>query len=246
MKTSLGPLIFLGALALIAPQLHADTVIHSLPYVISQPGVYVLESNLTFTQTTIGVFAISINASDVVLNFQGHSINNSVTGTQSSGVVEQQSGNVTVENGTLNGFYFGVVLGGNNPKLCINNVCQNMKLNNSFTVSVFLTHNVNAIVRNCQITNQGKGPDGTVLYTGGAAIEDEFGQGVRIENNTISGSAGIGIYAAGGTYLIQNNFVTSCGTVGIQGDTNSKALNNVVTDCPQSYVGVNLLGNTNF
>ena len=123
-----------------------------------------------------------------------------------------------------------------------------MKLNNSFTVSVFLTHNVNAIVRNCQITNQGKAPDGTVLYTGGAAIEDEFGQGIRIENNTISGSAGIGILASGGTYLIQNNFVTNCATVGIQGDStsNSKALNNVVTDCPQSYLGVNLLGNTNF
>jgi parallel beta-helix repeat protein len=246
MKTSLLTLLPLSILAFIAPQLHAVTVINSLPHVIRQPGVYVLESNLTFTQTTIGVYAISINASDVVLNFQGHSISNLVTATESSGVVAQQSSNVTVENGTLNGFYFGVVLGGNNPKLIFNNVCQNMKLNNSFTVSVFLTYNVNAIVRNCQITNQGKGPDGTVLYTGGAAIEDEFGQGVRIENNTISGSAGIGIYATGGSYLIQNNFVTSCGTVGIQGVTNAKALNNVVTDCPQSYLGVSLLGNTNF
>ena len=76
-----------------------------------------LESNLNFAQTKIGVYAISINASNVVLNFQGHSINNLVTGTQSSGVVAQQSSNVTIENGTLNGFYFGVMLGGNNPKL---------------------------------------------------------------------------------------------------------------------------------
>jgi hypothetical protein len=138
------------------------------------------------------------------------------------------------------------MLGGNNPKLIFNNVCQNMKLNNSFTVSVYLTYNVNAIVRNCQITNQGKGPDGTVLYTAEQRSRTESVREIGSRTTRFSGSAGIGIYAAGGTYLFQNNFVTSCGTVGIQGDTNSKALNNVVTDWPQPYVGVSLLGNTNF
>jgi hypothetical protein len=249
MKISPFTLLPLSLLAFIAPPTKAQTVIRSVPYIIDSPGVYVLGSSMTCTQSKAGTYAIEIKASDVTLNFQGYSINNLVAGPNSlaTGVAANNEGNITVENGTLNGFSYGVILGGVDPNVDVNNVVQNMKLSYEGAIGIFLTYNVNAIVRNCQIANTGLAQDGTVIYAGGVAIEDEFGQGTLYQNNSISGATAVGIYASGASQLVEGNFITSCGAgILCGGGGGSKALNNVVSACPTSYSGVNQLGNTNF
>lgn len=68
----------------------AGNVIGSLPYTITSPGNYELESNLTYAGK---LNAIEVNADNVVINLNGFSIN--TTGTGAFGVVIQKHTNLT-------------------------------------------------------------------------------------------------------------------------------------------------------
>lgn len=104
-----------GLAALVAaPAAQADTsnckVITTLPYVAAAPGHYCLASNLVHAGT--GPQAIRINASDVVLDCNGYSIDQ--TGTPATaGVYLTGRADVVIRNCTLRNFERGLfVLGG--------------------------------------------------------------------------------------------------------------------------------------
>src|SRR5688572_31641049 len=126
--------VFLLALALAAPSAWAETnvctVISSLPAVISTPGSYCLEQDLSLPAVTGDEKGIYIHlASDVTLDCNGHAI----TGTELSpddpaldethydytGIRIGSSSRVTVRNCVVHGFFRGIVAerGGNeNPR----------------------------------------------------------------------------------------------------------------------------------
>src|ERR671934_24276 len=76
------------------------------------PGIYCLNSDLSFPSAS-GV-GISINSDDVVLDFNGHTLDGLAAGpaTSAYGIVALSRTNVTIRNGTIRGFYNGVLISG--------------------------------------------------------------------------------------------------------------------------------------
>ena len=83
------------------------TVISSLPYTVNAPGIYCLKGSLSLDVS--GIVAVRIDADDVVLDLNGHTLDGSGAGveTASLGVVAVDHKNVTVRNGTIRGFSVG-------------------------------------------------------------------------------------------------------------------------------------------
>src|SRR5215472_1513700 len=104
-----------------APALKAQALINQaavlakggFPYVITQPGSYKLDGNLTVSKT--GTDGIQISANDVTLDLNGYTV--SGTGKPSSpyavGIRNPGTSvytNITVKNGTVRGFDFSLAL----------------------------------------------------------------------------------------------------------------------------------------
>jgi len=77
------------------------TVITSLPYDITTPGTYILESDLT-TST----YGINVTVENVTIIGNGHTITG--PGSESGIIIDGIEGNVTVENIKIKGFEFGI------------------------------------------------------------------------------------------------------------------------------------------
>jgi len=90
------------------------TVISSLPTTISSAGVYCLNGNLNTTQTS-GI-AIEIIANDVVIDLNGWRLDiQSVPTEITQGISADQQSNITIRNGTVQGFGIGINLSGLSP-----------------------------------------------------------------------------------------------------------------------------------
>src|SRR6185436_5060329 len=102
------------ALALAAGAARAETTlctpINSLPTSITTQGIYCLNSD--FALNLGAGAAISIETNNVVIDLNGHKIGNLAagTGTFANGIYGFQRQNVTIRNGTLRGFRYGIVL----------------------------------------------------------------------------------------------------------------------------------------
>jgi hypothetical protein len=102
------------AFALLAVPAFACTGISS-PTVISAPGEYCLTQTLTVMGANDN--GVTINADNVSLDLNGHHIQGPGTGT-GAGVIASNRSNVTVRDGLVSGFLYGVRLqGGANPKV---------------------------------------------------------------------------------------------------------------------------------
>jgi hypothetical protein len=79
-------------------------------YTITAPGNYIVTANLT----TTGI-CILIEASDVAIDLQGHSITGTPTGfgisAYDSSFTPYPEKNISITNGTIKGFYIGIALG---------------------------------------------------------------------------------------------------------------------------------------
>ncbi len=86
------------------------TPVVAVPFTIATPGTYCLTESLTTAETTGA--AIEIGTDDVVLDFQGHSLDGTSAGvsTRAQGVHSLNRRRITVRNGRLVGFYIGVHL----------------------------------------------------------------------------------------------------------------------------------------
>lgn len=112
-----GAFVFLTAasLASIAPS-HAETtqctVITSVPFTISVPGIYCLKTVIGTAMTSGN--AITINANNVVIDFNNFRLGGSSAGPTSTakGVYASDRQNITIRNGVIRGFESGLHLGG--------------------------------------------------------------------------------------------------------------------------------------
>src|SRR5438132_10326503 len=106
MKREVGILALLAAVPMsllgVAPA-HAATQISSCPYTITAPGTYQVTQDLICPGGT----AITINASKVALHLNGHTLSGNGTG---DGVYVQGQSNVSIDNGTVQSFYYVVEL----------------------------------------------------------------------------------------------------------------------------------------
>ena len=213
----------------------AQTVIGALPYTISSSGNYVLSTNLNSTLTS-GVL-ITVNASNVTIDFQGYSINgptSAPTG-QLTGIYAYEKSNVTVKNGIINHCDYGIDLvgNGNSTTANVNGRIDNMKIYAYSVCGVdLLPSSPSCIVSNSQISQIDTGFAATPvgIYCGGT--------GTTIQGCTINCAApaagynSYGISATAGCFERENQI--SNANYGISGGIYQ---DNLASNCTTAFVG---------
>ena|ERR1700730_11868159 len=99
-------MVALNLIMIAIPTQATEIVISAVPYSITAPGTYFLGSNLTYTGTN---YAITINVAaegNVELDLKEFTINCNVYGSLGIGITNPTGSSITVENGTIQGFWY--------------------------------------------------------------------------------------------------------------------------------------------
>ena len=208
----------LGSLALmlsVATAGRAETMmctpVATLPATITAPGIYCLTSD--FSISLAGwAGAITINASDVVLDLNGHTITNvprGLPGTATGGaygVVAYYRKNITIKHGTIRGFFCGIFLSDNPPfATSKGHLIEDIRAEQSTLIGLAV-YGSGIVVRHNQ-----------VVATGGSAQVnadgiDANGPSMRIIDNDVidvsSTGAPIGIRYFGDNGVVLGNRIT--------------------------------------
>jgi hypothetical protein len=209
------------------------TPVTSLPATISTQGIFCLTANLA-TNISSGI-AIEITANNVTLDLNGWKVGGQAagTGTTATGIYSTAA-NVTIKNGIVRGFLYGIHLLGRGA------VVRDMLIDQNTTIGIHVDGEGALIEHNRVVDTGGNTVGGNVNVFGVYAISSSVG--ARISNNTVSGltatNAGYeyGIYASGADSTVRDNVVsdsakpTGGGTsYGIYQDQ-SIAVNNTVSN----------------
>ena len=214
---SLSALLPLALLLASAVADSAQTVINSLPYTITTKGLYVLNNDLDSTQTSGNL--ITVNASNVTIDLQGHYLSGPSNGSSNGayGIHASERANLTIRNGTISHCNEGIYLEGNNNASTTNNLnhsLDNLRVSHC-TNGITLAVAPGSTVTNCkltQISNDGISVIGAGSTVQGCLLGQIGSVGIQLDDNgsfarqnTIS-NAVYGIY--GGKY--QDNLTSSC------------------------------------
>ncbi len=186
------------------------TEITTAPYTINTQGVYCLNGNLE-TNLASGN-AITINVNNVVIDLNGHKIGNLAAGqtTAARGIYAYQRQNITIKNGTIRGFMYGISLDDASPYTTSQgHIIEDVRADLNTSTGIYVRGRGN-IIRNNIVVSTSR----TDLTDSSAWGIYVAGPGNRIINNDVYetkehglGSAyGILGYACEGT-VIDNNRV---------------------------------------
>jgi hypothetical protein len=182
------------------------TAITSLPFTISTSGNYYLPGNLS-TTTPAGA-AITITASEVVLDLNGRTLSTTATGFNSIGVLVYGTKDVTVQNGDIDGFAYGVYLGPNSSGN-VKNVVDNIRFNGD-GIAVTSVSGQSNWVKNCIIDG---GDTGIYFFAdlGGSRASNNILEAQQVLEFPGMGVALVSLGGVGGTYF-ENNLVSKGGS----------------------------------
>jgi hypothetical protein len=229
-----------------APTVSAKSI-SKVPFVITAPGTYIVKKDLVLASATGA--AITINASDVILDLGGRVISCSApqnAANLSRGInLAGSPQNVIVCNGTLKNFQYGVYMiqSGLQGRL----VAERVFVDNAGKEGIHLEAGQPEVV-GCHV--KGAGYQSDTLETHGISV---YGNNVRIINNAVSelkflgGPGSLGIYVTvnhGG--LIERNVVAaqSLGSYGIACISTAPGGTSIVENTIQSFsTGINIGGN---
>jgi hypothetical protein len=182
-------------------------VIYRAPFTISEPGYYRIITNLE--SSTHGIF---VESDDVTIDFGGFQITNvneNKEVAEDTGLLINNRQNITVRNGTIDGFYYGIQI--NNGKDNGSNIFEDLKIRNSSHIAIRAITK-NSIIRNNIISQTyGSGKE----YTYGIYVE---GPGVIIQQNSIFGTypspgrseaVGISMTNTGRGSVVESNIITN-------------------------------------
>jgi Ca2+-binding RTX toxin-like protein len=151
--------------------------------VITAPGVYTLDRDL-FHGAGAGA-AITIGADNVVIDLNGHRISGSgLAGSFASGIEATNRSNITIRNGTIDGFFYGVELTDTtaNTVRYGDHLVSNLFVSNC-TFRGIVVMGPDNVVQGCRINDI----QGTTVYANAfAAGIESFGPRARLVNNTIT------------------------------------------------------------
>jgi len=254
MKTRLFKTLSLILLLLAAPAAWAETVnctpITTLPTVITSQGVYCLTGNLTTNMTSGN--AIEIQTNNVTIDLNGWKLGGQAAGpgTLTNGIRANQRKNITIKNGTIRGFFYGIFLNDSNPYTTSQgHLIEDIRADNNTSVGMIISGRGNIVRRNQVVDTGGTTQVGNVY---GILF---VGPGGRVLNNDISGTAatgssvgiGLRLYTAKGT-VIEGNRIDdvssgSGATYGIYiyGSNDVLARGNSITS---AYTGIYYTGST--
>jgi hypothetical protein len=213
MATGLALLPLASANAFETAQGVAATPITALPFTITASGNYFLPANLAVNLAT-GT-AITINASEVILDLNGRSLINVAPTNQANGVFVNDQVDVTVQNGDIVGFGIGVYFSPNSADNNRKNTAANLRLDNNLigvasvsghsnwvkdsiidggSVGIFFDQDLGSRAENNILEEQ----VGVELNTTGVALVSAGSLGVLFDNNEVSkGSAAVGQIMSG-------------------------------------------------
>ncbi len=163
------------------PAASTCTAITYVPYVISVEGVYCFTGHLE-TSMTSGT-AITINADNVTINMNGWKLDGlgAGDGTQTFGIYAYLRKNITIRNGTIRGFEYGIVLNDSWPYTTSQgHLIEDIRADMN-TKTGFLIRGSGNTVRHNQIIATGGSTVDTYVY--GILLG---GPGGRVLNNDIS------------------------------------------------------------
>jgi hypothetical protein len=185
------------------------TPITTVPFVISTSGNYYLPANLTFTAAAGA--AITITASEVVLDLNGRTLSSGIPTAFTVGVLVFNSLDVTVQNGDIDNFgYAGVYLAPNSTDVNAKNTVDNIKFNNNL-IGVLSISGTSNWVKNC------------VIDGGDVGIMFQADNGSRASNNILQLQTahellgmGVGLVSmgSGGVYFENNEVLKGSNPVG--------------------------------
>lgn len=203
-----------------------NTYITSLPYTIITQGHYCFNRNLS-TAITAGA-AITIDTDFVVLDLNNFKLGggSAGTGTLTAGIYANNRSNLTIRNGNIRGFAYGILVKGTDATSAKNITVENNALDGN-TVGGIMVFGTSYSIRNNQVSNTGgttsTGPfhcaSNPPFVTGIAALGptpsapecEAGGYGEVVDNtvvNTFDGSPGdartVSIYGSG---ILANNRV---------------------------------------
>ena len=155
------------------------TVVGPLPTTIDNPGIYCLKSHRTIN-TPLTFAAITINANNVVLDLNGFRLRGrGAPDSHDIGILCDNCSNVTVKNGTIQGFDTGIRLGASlSPTPSVNLIEDIRAFRNTRLGIAAVGHGV--FVRNNHVVETG----GTTVGPEAIGINVQ-GTGIRVLNNDI-------------------------------------------------------------
>jgi hypothetical protein len=194
----------------------AQTIITTLPYTISTPGIYALSHPLAYS--SLSGNAISVMASNVTINLNGYGITNTAdqTKTTANAIYGSNVENLTIENGEIFGFFRGIFVTGPSSGISFNagHIVQNLRLAYCTGVGIYLQYVSNCLIQNCLVSIIGTTGGGVQVnsFAFGISVRS-LGGGTRVYRNQVFNSTGDGFFALAngsqGAYLEQN-LATNC------------------------------------
>lgn len=172
--------------------------IASLPATITQPGTYFLKQD--FQVNMVSGVALSISASDVTVDMNGHTISNLAVGSEvtARGIHSYNQSNITIRNGKIIGFHHGMNLEADNVTnpVVFGHLVEDMYVTRCNFLGLVVCGS-NSTVRRCRVnkiggtsTNNAIWPAG-IMVTGQSprVLDCDVGEGVA--NAWGSGTTGI-------------------------------------------------------
>jgi hypothetical protein len=203
------------------------TTIPSLPYTIKRSGTFILDGNLTYSGGAL-TNAITVKASNVVIDLGGFALSGTGIDSNQIAIFCQGPTNITVQNGTISGFYEGVDFNSSSTDLV-----RNLRVLNG-AYGVFFANSVYSTIQDCFILNGGTGI-GVYLSSDG---------GIVVKNNQVTNaSSGCETIFSQGSSFIANQLV-NCNTGLVLGG-GDKYQGNVTTGCTTSFSSGTAVGYEN-
>jgi len=139
----------------------ANIQISSLPFNITAPGTYVLTGNLT-TSAFTAISISSMVSGPIILDLKGHTITGAGESYNSNAVnISGTSTNVytiTVQNGTITGFAYGVSTGNSKGSELVAIKLSNLSISAAgvsvpTTAGFYIAFTANSTINDCAISN---------------------------------------------------------------------------------------------
>jgi Right handed beta helix region len=225
----------------------AQTIIGSLPYTINIPGTYVLNQSLSYPSGS-GI-AITVKAPNVTINLGGNAIINTSdqTTTTAIGIGANNLTNITVENGEILGFKYGIYLNGPSSGATFNlgHVLQGLRFAYCTYAGIYLNFADNSLIQNCQLSSLGftGGGVGVGTFSAGIYIISRNG-GTRVYRCQVLHAATTGFVGIGGVQgsYWEQNLATNCEFGFAFGNSNAAYRDNATFGCTTPFSGGNDFG----
>jgi hypothetical protein len=222
------------------------TQITALPYTISSPGTYYVAQNFTVNMASGN--CINITCSGVTIDLDGHTITNSNgASTGAAGIYASNMTNITILNGTISGFYYGILLSASvftPSSASFGHLVQNINFVKNTYIALFI-QGVGCRCYQCRAVLTGGGTSSLVysfvLFGSGCSIEDCDACG-----QTGSGTS-YGVYIGGGNdnFAVNNRISEVDSGICVGSGGGGKYRDTLTSTVITPYTGGSNAGNNN-